>query len=57
MKKACKRWLILADDHVVDVEYVSEKKAHEKAFQYSYGCEYQDEPCWPKMKVIEETIE
>lgn len=56
MKKMVKRWLIIADDTIVDIDYVSEEKARRKAFYYAHACENQDIPYFPVMRIEEETL-
>lgn len=49
------RYIIKANNEVID-HAETEQKAWKKANIYAYECANQDEPCFPKMEVVKETI-
>ena len=56
-KHTARRWLILANGHVVGTEYRSEGKAWRQAWEYAEHVANQDIPSFPHMSVIAEEIE
>lgn len=51
-----KRYVIIADGKVIDQAF-TEEKARKIAFEYEYGCIYQDDSFHPRMEIKAEEIE